>query len=380
MNLGSAWLLNSTNGEGGQSRLDTRLAPLGAMAPAGPLASRPGVLPGSADGRTTVSGLAVDPEGTGMSTRVLPGRAVVQGAAAAGAYPVYLPEPTSITFADGDPGNPRVDLVVVRIYDDQQDASGKTGAFIEVVPGVPGAKAVAPPVPPACLALAEVTVKAGASAGTGGLDWRNGAIRDRRQATVAAGGIIPVDRGAGFDGAYPGQYRDNGTGLQRWNGKEWQDLRPTWQSYTPTWGAEDGPKVTLGNGSVSGRFLKDGPQVQFYASLTIGTTTNWGGPNRNGNWYLTLPFPPSLAMPGNFRARTGPDNGSYYFGGCYIYRNGSGSDKPIKYLDIGKGVARGWSCPDPTGKASGTWVDGDHPATPQPGSWYEVWGTYEVDA
>ncbi|WP_171167519.1 hypothetical protein [Streptomyces sp. I05A-00742] len=377
MNLGSAWLLNSTNGEGGQSRLDTRLAPLGAMAAAGPLASRPGVLPGSADGREIVTGLAVATDGTGMSTRVGPGRAVVQGAAAAGAYPVHLPEPAGITFADGDPGNPRVDLVVVRIYDDQQDASGKTGAFIEIVPGVPGAKAVAPPVPPASLALAEVTVKTGASAGTGGLDWRTGAVRDRRQATVAAGGIIPADRGPGFNGAYPGQYRDNGTGLQRWNGKEWQDLRPTWQSYTPQWGAEIGDQPKLGNGRVTGRYLKEGPQVQFYAALYIDTTTNWGTA-KNSNWYLTLPFAPSLAMPGTFRARTGPNGGAYYFGGCHLFRTSPG--QRIQGLPAGTGIARSWSCPAPDGKATGDWVDATHPATPQPGSWYEVWGTYEVDA
>ncbi|MBZ4320619.1 hypothetical protein [Streptomyces huiliensis] len=376
MNLGSAWLLNSTNGEGGQSRLDTRLAPLGAMVPAGPLASRPGVLPGSADGREIITGLAVSPDGAGMSTRVSPGRAVVQGTAAAGAYPVYLSESASITFGDGDPGNRRVDLVVVRVYDDQQDASGKTGAFIEVVPGVPAAKPVAPPVPPASLPLAEVTVKAGASAGTGGIDWRGGAVRDRRQATVAAGGIIPADRGAGFDGTYPGQYRDNGAGLQRWNGKEWQDLRPTWQSYAPTWGAEIGDQPSIGNGRLTGRYLKDGPQVQFYASLTIDTTSKFT--SANSNWYLTLPFPPSLAMPGSFRARTGSGPGAYYFGGCYIFK--TTPKEMIRGLPAGTGVARGWTCPAPDGKATSDWVDATHPTPPQPGSWYEVWGTYEVDA
>ncbi|WP_053161377.1 hypothetical protein [Streptomyces caatingaensis] len=380
MNIGSAWLLNTDgNGEGGQSRLDTRLSPLGTMAPTGTLTSRPGVIPGSADGSRYIDGLWVDNNGTGMSTKVNPGRAVVQGSPAAGAYPVYVPETTSITFADGDAGNPRVDLVVLRIYDDQQDASGRTGAVIEIVPGLPAAYPVAPAVPAACLPLAEVFVKAGASTGNGGIDWST-AVIDRRQATVAVGGIIPADRGVSYPGAYPGQYRDNGRGLQRWDGKSWRDMRPTWQEYQPVWGAEEG-KVSpqIGNGSISGRYIQDGPQVQFYASLRIGSTTKWGGAGQNGNWFLTLPVPPSLAMPGNFRARTGPDGGGYYFGGCYVYKT-TAKDAFTTRVPAGTGVARGWSCSATDGRATGIWVDADYPATPQDGSWYEVWGSYEVDA
>ncbi|GAA0430196.1 hypothetical protein [Streptomyces luteireticuli] len=378
MNIGSAWLLNTVNGEGGQSRLDTRLSPLGTMAPSGTLSSRPGVIPGSADGTRYTDGLWVDTNGTGMSTKVNPGRAVIQGSAAAGAYPVYVPEFTSITFADGDAGNPRVDLVVLRVYDDQQDASGKTGALIEIVQGVPAAVPTAPAVPPASLPLAEVFVKARASAGTGGIDWKS-AVTSRRQPTVAVGGIIPAG-GPSFDGAYPGQYRDSGKRLQRWDGQVWKDLRPTWQKYEPVWGAEDGKFAPqLGNGSVTGRYIQDGPHVEFYASLKIGKTSKWGGANQNGNWFLTLPLPPSTAMPGNFRARTGANGGAYYFGGCFIYTTTS-TDRFTTPVAAGTGVARGWSCSAPDGRASGTWVDGDHPAAPEEGSWYEVWGTYEVDA
>lgn len=379
MNIGSAWLLNTdANGEGGQSRLDTRLSPLGTMAPTGTLSSRPGVIPGSADGSRHLDGLWVDTNGTGMSTKVNPGRAIIQGTAAAGAYPVYVPEFTSVTFADGDAGNPRVDLVVVRVHDHQQDASGNTAALIDIVQGVPAAHPEAPAAPPASLPLAEVFVKANASAGTGGIDWKT-AVSDRRQATVAAGGILPADRGVSYPGSYPGQYRDNGRGLQRWDGKAWRDMRPTWQKYEPVWGAEDGKAPQLGNGSVSGRYIQDGPQVQFYASLRIGSTSRWGGADQNGNWFLTLPVPPSLAMPGNFRARTGPNGGAYYFGGCFIYQT-TPDDKFSTRVKAGTGVARGWSCSAADGRASGAWVDADFPATPQDGSWYEVWGTYEVDA
>lgn len=382
MNIRSAWLLNSTpDGNGGQSRIDTRLAPLGTMTPSGPLMSRDGVIPGSPNGDETVSGLQVTGGATGMSAKVSPGRAVVQSTEVAGAYPVYVPEYTSITFADGDPGNPRVDLVVVRIYDNDQDASNKTAAAIEIVQGTPSASPTAPPTPSGSLALAEVTVPAGASTGAGGLNWKS-AVKDRRRVTVAVGGIIPRGWGLGFNGAYPGQYRDTGVGLERWDGSVWKpypDPIPSWQSYTPKWGAENGPQPKTGNGSVTGRYIKVGNEVRFYASLSIGTTSNWGGSGHNGNWYLTLPVPPAVPIAAHFRGRIGPGDGVYYFGGCQIYR--SDPNNRISGVADGTGVARGWCCNDSNGRPSGAWVDADHPAVPTPDkSWYEVWGTYEVNA
>lgn len=78
-----------------------------------------------------------------------------------------------------------------------------------------------PVTPSASLALAEVTVPAAASVGTGGIDWANG-VFDRRRPTVAIGGVIPQSWGDNFDGAYPGQFRDTGTHLERWDGTAWQ--------------------------------------------------------------------------------------------------------------------------------------------------------------
>ncbi|GHG76414.1 hypothetical protein [Streptomyces griseocarneus] len=386
MNIRSAWLLNTTDAAGGQSRIDTRLAPLGAMTPGGAMTSLDGVLPGSANGTTTISGLRVYGDTAGLSAKVAPGRAVVQGSEAAGAYPVYVPEVTSITFADGDPGNPRVDLVVLRVYDNDQDASGQTAATIEIVPGRPAASPTPPPVPPGALALAQVTVPAGASAGTGGLDWKS-AVVDRRRATVAVGGIVPLARGAAFNGAYPGQYRDTGSGLERWNGKDWKPYpeQPVWQDYTPKWGsATDGaPDPVLRGGSVEGRYIKTGPVVHFRAFLKIGLFDSWGGPGTNGNWYLTLPVKPARSSTGGFRARLGDENGGYFHGACEISPTLGGS-------------ARNWTSTKASGAPTTAWVDADDPMPPlgsvpavgRPGgpapasvsNWYEVWGTYEVTA
>lgn len=47
MPVRSAWLINRTETETGQSRADTRLSPVGTMAPNGALSSTGGVIPGS---------------------------------------------------------------------------------------------------------------------------------------------------------------------------------------------------------------------------------------------------------------------------------------------------------------------------------------------
>ncbi|MFE7118366.1 hypothetical protein ACFU99_23420 [Streptomyces sp. NPDC057654] len=223
MNIRSAWLVNRTDADGGQTRVDTRLAPIGTLTPTGPLASRDGVIPGSRDGRSQLDGLYVFSDTAGMSAKVAPGRAVVQSSEPAGAYPVVLTDHTAVDFADGDPNNPRIDLVVLRIYDAQHDTSDRTAAVLEVIQGEPAGKPVAPKTPGAALALAAVSVPAGASAGNGGIGWHSGAVLDLRRPTVAVGGIVPRTSGDSTPGSYPGQYRDtDSVGLERWNGKEWR--------------------------------------------------------------------------------------------------------------------------------------------------------------
>ncbi|MFF8607631.1 hypothetical protein ACF06X_16980 [Streptomyces sp. NPDC015346] len=217
MTLHSGWLTPS-----GQTRVATRHTALGATLTTGPLSSRSGILPGTTDGKYRVGGLWMSSTGP-MTATVYTGRAVIQGTNAEGAYPVALDQDTSITFADGDPLNPRIDLVVLRVYDNDVESPGRHEAVVEIVRGQPKAAPEKPAVPPRSLALFSVKVKAGASAGTGGIDWSAGASTDLRVTTVGVGGILPVyNNGADF-GSYPGQYRDNDNAhvLQRWSGTEW---------------------------------------------------------------------------------------------------------------------------------------------------------------
>ncbi|WP_327368719.1 hypothetical protein [Streptomyces sp. NBC_01217] len=218
MTVRSAWLLPG-GAEPGQTREDTRLAPLGTMVPSGELTSRPGVIPGGAPFAASGAGA--------MSLQVGIGRALVQGTTAQGAYPVAVDAPETVAFDDGDALLDRIDTVVIRVLDQLFDVSGENVALVEVVKGEPLATPAAPTLDPACEPLWDVTVPAGTSAGVGGIDWGT-ALSDRRRYTVAAGGIIPR-ASSSLAGAYDGQYADfNGT-LYRWSA-----AADDWQQYPAT--------------------------------------------------------------------------------------------------------------------------------------------------
>ncbi|MGW0686554.1 hypothetical protein ACWD2L_24675 [Streptomyces sp. NPDC002754] len=214
MTVRPAWLLPL-----GQTREDTRLAPVGTWSPEGEIRTRDGVIPGGAPFAATGAGA--------MSLQIGVGRAAVQGTTAQGAYPVAVDAPEVVTFTDGNAQFTRIDAVILRVYDGLFDENESTLARIEVVEGEANATPTAPNLPPCSLRLWDVTVPAGASAGVGGIDW-NSALADRRRYTAAVGGIIPRGWGLSFDGAYDGQYRDTGGVLERWNATDGQ-----WETYRP---------------------------------------------------------------------------------------------------------------------------------------------------
>ncbi|WP_460068559.1 hypothetical protein [Streptomyces sp. YKOK-I1] len=330
MNLRSSWLA-----ETGQTREDTRLTQLGATTPANPLDVRSGILPGSYDGQYRLSGFWMEGGAGTMTATVHEGRAVVQGGSGQGAYPVTLPEPLTLTFTDGDAQYARIDVVVLRIYDDMYDDSGFTKAAVEIVRGTPAATPAVPALPGVCLPVYQVRVRAGISAGNGGVNWSSSDVTDLRTPTVAAGGILPVVGETG-NGAYPGQYRDSGGALQRWDGSAWVPYPlalggvapagavttasytgqyrdgsdgnlqrwdgsswvsyqriPSWTNYTPVWYSSTGTAPVVGNGSLNGRYVKLGNLVHVRLRLAIGSTTNLSALDTAGAWSFSLPFLPA---------------------------------------------------------------------------------------
>ncbi|MCX5392545.1 hypothetical protein [Streptomyces sp. NBC_00094] len=282
MPVRSGWLLPT-----GQTRQNTRITSIGATTPVNPFASRSGILPGTYDGKYRVGGLWMSGNGP-MTATVYHGRAVVQGGTTDGSYPVALDEDITITFGDGDPLNPRIDLVVLRVYDNDIDALGKYEAAIEIVRGEPAAVPVAPTPPPVSLTLFSVRVKAGASAGTGGVGWADGILTDLRTTIASVGGILPVYNNAAVPGAYPGQYQDNDNShfLQRWDGT-------SWVAYPREIGGI-APNNMLSTGSYIGQFRETNGVLQRWNGTTwanyqppVEVETASGALNTYGGWTVS---------------------------------------------------------------------------------------------
>ncbi|MCA1219885.1 hypothetical protein [Streptomyces sp. 8L] len=253
MSVRSAWLLPGGTDSPGQTREDTRLAPLGTMAPESEIRTRAGVIAGGDPFAATGAGA--------MDLQIGVGRAVVQGTDAQGAYPITLDAPQVLTFGDGDAQFARTDTVCIHVYDALFDTSGQTLAAVEIIVGEATETADAPLVPPGFLALWDVKISAGASAGVGGIDWTS-ALTDRRVYTAAYGGIIP--RGSSTDvGAYDGQYRDMAGVLERWNA----DVGD-WETYRAPLLVEN---VTAGFTIASGYTLTTYDASRFGGAHGIGT-------------------------------------------------------------------------------------------------------------
>ncbi|MEV6839782.1 hypothetical protein AB0N17_35690 [Streptomyces sp. NPDC051133] len=326
MNMRSSWVATT-----GQTREDTRLTQIGATTPANPIQVRSGVLPGTYDGLYRLGGFWVSGDAGAMTAAVHEGRAVIQADSGQGAYPVTLPEQLKLTFADGDASYDRIDVIILHVYDDMYDKSGFNKVEVEIVKGTAGPNPQPPALPPICLPIYQVTVRHGASAGTGGIHWDTD-MTDLRTPVVAIGGILPAVGETGI-GAYPGQYRDFGgalqrwdgsawvsypsalggiapsgavstatytgqyrdssAGLQRWNGSAWVSYQPNWTDYTPVWGAEAGTAPSIGNGTLAGSYVKINNLVHVRIYLKIGSTTNLSAQASDGRWTFSLPTAPN---------------------------------------------------------------------------------------
>lgn len=59
-------------------------------------------------------------------------------------------------------------------------------------------------------------------------------------------------------------------------------------SYSPSWTAATS-NPAIGNGTITGAYTRVGKFVQFWAAVTMGSTTTYG----SGQWRLTLPATPT---------------------------------------------------------------------------------------
>src|SRR5262245_48492280 len=65
----------------------------------------------------------------------------------------------------------------------------------------------------------------------------------------------------------------------------------TWTNYTTSWtGTTTNPAI--GNGTKTSAYIKAGDRVDFYISITMGSTTTFG----SGIWAVTMPFAPVTGL------------------------------------------------------------------------------------
>lgn len=74
--------------------------------------------------------------------------------------------------------------------------------------------------------------------------------------------------------------------IQVYDGTSWIPFGGVgaWQTYTPTWTAATTNPV-LNNGTIAGRYLRQGRLVTVQIKLTMGSSTTYG----SGNWLFSLP-------------------------------------------------------------------------------------------
>lgn len=270
--------INASGGSPAYNAQQFRQSMAGLMVPgASGLQVTPGVRPGAGLG-VTVSGSTIT---------VTPGTAIVQGASSTvqGPYLAVVDSNWTQTLTAADGTNPRIDLVYLRVRDQDADGSGQRDCTPVYVAGTPAASPTAPTIPAGTTGIVLATInvpKSGAGSPT--------VSTAARQTTVASGGILP---GAAPSGPYIGQYYDDGSSLRRWSGTTWETYgpQPSWQTYTPTWTGLS----TAGTGAQSlGRWIKINPTtVIVKATLIAGTAPSLG----LNQIQVSLPIPSSTAPP-----------------------------------------------------------------------------------
>lgn len=130
-----------------------------------------------------------------------------------GMYAVSLTSGATATLTAAHATLPRIDLVYLRVWDNAVDASGLNRADAVYLAGTASSTPVAPVPSGTQIYLPLATISVPASGG--GSPSVSQSVMPK---TVAPGGILPDAAAAGF---YAGQYRDDGTGLQRFDGSAW---------------------------------------------------------------------------------------------------------------------------------------------------------------
>ena len=132
-------------------------------------------------------------------------------------------------------------------------------------------------------------------------------------------------------------------------------LRDTgWQSYTPTWTAGT-TNPSIGNGTLSGRYIQIGKLVYCQFTMRAGSTTTFG----SGNWRFSYPVAPNTTYANLYQVGSiyALDNGAADYNGITQFAGAT-------YMGL---------------IISGNWVSATAPFTWANGDVLEVNVIYEVE-
>lgn len=246
------------------------------MATGATFGARGGVRPGDPGLTVSLSGSTIN---------VSPGTAILPDH---GVYIGVLTSTWSGTLTAAHATLDRIDLVYLRIWDTDFDATGLRKTDVVYLAGTASSTPAAP-TPGGTeiyLPLATITVP---HTGAGSPSVSTSV----KPVTVAPGGVLPTSTAP--SSPYTGQYYDDGTNLRRYNGSSWDTYQKTpgaWTAWTPTWSTTSGLHLpSYGNAVVDCRYSKMGRTVLYYLHIVFGTTTNFGsGVVGSDNWSFSLPF------------------------------------------------------------------------------------------
>jgi hypothetical protein len=197
-----------------------------------------------------------------------------------GGYIVMNDAALNVAMTAAPGSNSRIDTIVVRIQDSVYSGATNT-ATIESITGTAAASPVAPTLPANTLALADVLIPSGDTA------YTDSQITDRRT-YAATGYILCRNSGDRPSPAVKGMaiYQLDTGEFLTYNGTSWVvPGSDNWVSYTPTWGGSTS-NPSLGNGTITGSYMKQGNLVFVQIALVIGSTSTGG----SGRWTFSLPF------------------------------------------------------------------------------------------
>ncbi|RLK54818.1 hypothetical protein [Actinokineospora cianjurensis] len=188
-----------------------------------------GVLPTRTDGTVIADLRPVLRTNDGLGVTISVGQCVIERPGQ-GPYICTLDETGRVELDTADPSNPRIDLIVARVYDSRL-GDARTGFVVEPITGKAAPEPAAPALPPGAIPLATFALPPATR-------QLSTAMRtDLRRAAGTRGGVGVLLPGDALTdpGAYPGHTRYRPTGLETWDGERWRGAQPQWAGEGVNW-------------------------------------------------------------------------------------------------------------------------------------------------